>query len=289
MKILALGDFHGKFPGKLKRKLGKEKFDLIVSPGDYCGNEELARLFFKYVYGTESELWEFIGRRKNNILEKRNLESGKKILKELDKSDKKIIGITGNWDPANWHEVGFSGQRDKYAGKFKRSWRKLKNVKIIDFDNYNLFGYNFVGYPRSTYPGKADKYITKKYKKRFGKEARGIFNKINKDNKNFYRRLKEKFKENTIFISHNCPYKSKLDKIKKGIQKGEHYGSWLAKKIILDLKPVIVICGHMHENQGKCKIGKSLVINPGAASDGKAAIIELDDTKKRVIKVKFLR
>lgn len=35
MKILAIGDFHGKFPEKLKKKIGKEKPDLIVSIGDY--------------------------------------------------------------------------------------------------------------------------------------------------------------------------------------------------------------------------------------------------------------
>jgi Icc-related predicted phosphoesterase len=43
----------------------------------------------------------------------------------------------------------------------------------------------------------------------------------------------------------------------------------------------------MHENQGKCKIGKSLVINPGAASERKAAIIELE--RDKVKSIKFLK
>jgi hypothetical protein len=36
VKILAIGDFHGKFPEKLKKIIKKEKINLIVSVGDYA-------------------------------------------------------------------------------------------------------------------------------------------------------------------------------------------------------------------------------------------------------------
>lgn len=35
MKILAIGDFHGKFPGKLKKLIKKENPDLILCTGDF--------------------------------------------------------------------------------------------------------------------------------------------------------------------------------------------------------------------------------------------------------------
>jgi hypothetical protein len=40
MRILAIGDFQGTFPEKLKRKLKKEEFDIVVGVGDYAGIKE---------------------------------------------------------------------------------------------------------------------------------------------------------------------------------------------------------------------------------------------------------
>jgi hypothetical protein len=40
MRILVIGDFGGVFSEKLKRKLKKEEFDLIVGLGDYAGIKE---------------------------------------------------------------------------------------------------------------------------------------------------------------------------------------------------------------------------------------------------------
>ena len=42
MKMLVLGDFQGKFPFKLKRKIEKikDEIDFIVGLGDYAGIDE---------------------------------------------------------------------------------------------------------------------------------------------------------------------------------------------------------------------------------------------------------
>jgi uncharacterized protein len=112
-----------------------------------------------------------------------------------------------------------------------------------------------------------------------------VFDKINADNRKYFKIFKGLVDDKTIFISHNCPYKTELDKIKKGVQKGNHYGSYLLKKIIVELKPSLVICGHMHENQGMQKIGRTLIVNTGAAYENKAAIIDLNNR----IKVKFIK
>ncbi len=288
MRILAIGDFHGKFPKKLLKIAGRKDIDLILSTGDYCGNKELGRLFFKYAYDTDKELWEFIGKKKANELDKDNFLAGIKVLKKLSQIKKKVIGVKGNWDPVNWGDIGFPNKRDKYTRKFNSIVKRL-GIKIVDFKSYNLHGINFVGYPRSTYPGKITKHIEEKMKKREGKNFKIILKKIKKDNRELYKKFKSKFKEDTIFISHNCPNNTKLDLIKKGSQKGKHYGSYLTRKIISELQPRLAICGHIHENQGKVGIGKAIVVNPGAAYEGKAAIIDFDENKGKIEKIKFVR
>jgi len=287
MKILAIGDFHGKFPSKLKKKIKKEEFDLIVSVGDYCGNKELGDLFFKHAYKTGKELSEFIGKKKNNQLEKKNYESGVKILNELRKLDKPIIGITGNWDPNSYPHIGHSRVKEKYLGAFKKYIRKLEDFKMIDFKSSKFQGLNFVGYPKSTHPGMVDKSIEKKLKKD-GKKGEKIISRIKKHNKDYYNKFKKILDRDSIFVSHNCPYYI-LDKIAQGEMKGKHYGSWLTKELIKKFNPFLVICGHMHENWGRKKVGRTLVVNPGAAVDGKAVLIDVDSERKRVKSVRFLK
>ena len=50
MKILVIGDFHGKFTNKQLSQLKKENPDMILSVGDFCGNNKWSELFFKYFY-----------------------------------------------------------------------------------------------------------------------------------------------------------------------------------------------------------------------------------------------
>ena len=65
---------------------------------------------------------------------------------------------------------------------------------------------------------------------------------------------------------------------------GKHVGWEPYNKIIRKYSPKLALCGHMHEYQGKKMLGKSLVVNPGAASEGKFAMIDSES-----LKVKFYR
>ena len=75
MKILVIGDFHGKFPQKLKNKLKKKRFDLVVGLGDYFpfGSR---KLFFKHCYGTDLEVWDVIGKKKYKEIELKDRRQG---------------------------------------------------------------------------------------------------------------------------------------------------------------------------------------------------------------------
>ena len=70
--------------------------------------------------------------------------------------------------------------------------------------------------------------------------------------------------------------------------RGKHYGSKLTRRIINTHKPFLHIGGHIHERKGKQLLNKTLLVNPGAANEGHAAIITLSENKKQKAKVKFI-
>lgn len=89
--------------------------------------------------------------------------------------------------------------------------------------------------------------------------------------------------EQKVLVSHFPPQNTKVDEIFSG----EHIGSEVLRDLIADKKPDLVICGHIHEARGTDKIGKTLVVNPGALCEGYAALIELGkgEPKTRFIPV----
>ncbi len=74
------------------------------------------------------------------------------------------------------------------------------------------------------------------------------------------RKIRQLQRQNTriIFVTHQPPYGTKLDYI------WAHHGNKSYTKFIKKIQPVLHVCGHLHETQGKHdRIGKTLVINPG--------------------------
>lgn len=73
-----------------------------------------------------------------------------------------------------------------------------------------------------------------------------------------------------VLVSH-APPKGHQDEIPGGV----HVGS----TSVADLAPkfTAVVCGHIHEARGMSRLGKTLVVNPGPASAGNAAVLEIDE------------
>ncbi len=62
-----------------------------------------------------------------------------------------------------------------------------------------------------------------------------------------------------VLMLHGPPYGNDTDLIME-----EHAGNKSYRDFIRQEKPLIVVCGHLHENEGvQDKLGKSLIINPG--------------------------
>ncbi len=281
MRILVLGDFHGKFPRKIKEIVEKEKIEAIISLGDYCPFI-YRKLWFELCYHKEEELWEIIGKKRTRKLVEKDLRLGEKVLKELNKIGVPVFTVVGNLDYSNENDVFDYKQKNHWEWYeqdfFSKIIKKYKNIKRFDYDYVRFKEIVFIGAYGHTFPGR----VKSKAFRRHRKMLERLFKRFRKENK-----LRK-----VIFVSHNVSYNTKLDKITSDDAhkkvKGKHYGSKLIRKIIDKYQPVLSIGGHIHEGKGIDKIGKTICLNPGAVHDNEYAVVEFDEKKGKVGKIRFI-
>jgi Icc-related predicted phosphoesterase len=78
--------------------------------------------------------------------------------------------------------------------------------------------------------------------------------------------------DKSILVSHVPPYGAQ-DKVFLGM----HGGSKELREIVDKYKPRLVLCGHIHEDPGISKLGKTTVVNCSMGKHGEGAIIEIND------------
>ena len=295
MKLLAIGDFHGKFPKKFERLIKKEKIDLVISLGDYPPFY-YRKLWFKHCYGKDKELWEFIGKKKYRELIMEDMRRAERALRALNKLPIPVFTVLGNIDYPSSDDVGDYDEKRKSTMPnwdrkdiLSKRLKKYKNIKRFDYSYAKFEDYVFIGMRGHSIPGHVKSKAYKKHRIKLEK----LFKKFRKESR----------KGKVIFVSHNIAHNTKLDMISiktlKTALKGfygrkirkkklkRHYGSKMARRIINSYQPLLHIGGHIHEAWGKDKIGKTILINPGAAHEGKAAVIEINNGN--VGKIKFVK
>jgi uncharacterized protein len=77
-----------------------------------------------------------------------------------------------------------------------------------------------------------------------------------------------------IFVPHAPPSGTGLDKILIG----KHVGSLAVREFVEVHQPDVLVCGHIHESRGLDALGKTQMVNCGAAAHGYYAVIEISDT-----------
>ena len=154
----------------------------------------------------------------------------KKILKEFEKLNTTLLIIPGNHETSS--ELAAACKKTKFAINVHK--------KIYSINDYLFFGFGL-----------------------------GCFQSKNIELEKLIPEVKKVSKgKRLIFITHQPPYDTELDKMASG-----HAGSMSARKFIKKAKPIMCICGHLHENENKRdKIGKTWVINPG----NKGKLIEIN-------------
>lgn len=284
MKILAIGDFHGRFPEKLKIRVLKEQPDIILSTGDYAGISDfrpaLKKMFRESAKGNEFSFEEYFGRERYKKLLKKDFEAGKVPIRELNKFRIPVVSVFGNGD---WYNVFFND-----TGKFyEKDIKKLKNIKDITRGRATFNKIKISGFGGYLDP---DIYFTRRGMKAINAKRGGVGKRRKRYNKWERELMKVMSNRPDILLAHYTPYKC-LDKMKeKGFMlTGQNMGVSSYNRAIEKYRPALVVCGHMHENPGKCTIGKTIVVNPGAASEGRAAIIEFDEKNKKVLSVRFVK
>jgi Icc-related predicted phosphoesterase len=58
---------------------------------------------------------------------------------------------------------------------------------------------------------------------------------------------------------------------------GQHIGDFYLRDFVREVKPRLVISGHVHESRGICGLEGTVCVNPGPAKDGLGAIVDIND------------
>lgn len=97
---------------------------------------------------------------------------------------------------------------------------------------------------------------------------------VNGIDENQYKTVKEKklLDESSVMVSHVPPYGTK-DKVFLGM----HGGCKELRELVDKIKPRLVLCGHIHEDPGIIRIGKTTVVNCSMGKRGEGALIEINN------------
>lgn len=278
VKFLIIGDLHGNKP-----KIYSKDFDAIIAPGDFCSDNLRKYMFqaLKKEIQIGKEYWWYNlmskARAKKEVI--KSLKDGRKILEFLNSFNKPVFALPGNWD--------WTG-RETWESPKKNYWtsyliKGLKNIRNCHKNKFKFKDLTIIGHGITSSPEYPQKETIKRYTKK------ELANKKKKYVK-LFNQMSKKFKkeEKIIFLSHNIPYNTKLDKIinKSSPMNGKHMGSLLARQLIEKHKPLVSIGGHMHEHFGKDKLGNTTIINAGFGSYVNT-ILEINDNK--ITKLNFIR
>ncbi|HUH44711.1 MAG TPA: metallophosphoesterase family protein [Treponemataceae bacterium] len=78
--------------------------------------------------------------------------------------------------------------------------------------------------------------------------------------------------DNLVMIIHNPPHDTKLDRVSMGL----HVGSKKIREAVEEIKPLVLVSGHIHESFAIDRLGNTLLINPGSLAEGRYAILEIE-------------
>ncbi len=264
MKILCIGDAHGKtFPG-LKKIIKKEKIDCVLCTGDIPNTDYLRHYIFKY-WDVPLSLSEILGEKKFNQIMLKTLKSKNRVIKELDSMNTPVFLVGGNSD---FFKIDLKEPSlKKYA--IEEYVKKTNNIKLLKHDKKTMNNTEIVG-------------ITG-----YGLNKKSVKHKKNKAGKKdrFYENLKKAEKlinKNSIVLGHDAPYMHfDLVKNSESPMHGYHVGEKAILKMIKNKKPAFYIFGHMHEYFAKKKIGKTILLACGVGNKGDYWLINTDDKTVR--------
>jgi uncharacterized protein len=77
-----------------------------------------------------------------------------------------------------------------------------------------------------------------------------------------------------VFCPHAPPHGTACDRLRSD----EHVGSPALRALVERAEPDLVLCGHIHEARATDRLGHSQVVNPGPATTGNYALVDVGET-----------
>ncbi len=266
MRVLVVGDCHGVKPSIDQEA---EKADLILATGDICGDPADVRDAMFASKKNDQDWWRILGEQKAKEKIVESLEEGREVLEYLDLFGKPVFLVPGNWD---W--TGEDSWEYLSENRFQEIVDGFSNVRNIDRELVSYNGFSFVGYGPCSAP-EIPQYEDDK------PDSDKDLEEIKQEYANTKETLQELFREDknpVLFLSHNVPYDTSLDRIENpgSPVDGRHYGSLIVRELLEDFEPVLSLAGHIHEGYGRENVSETLAVNAGLES---YVIIELGDGK----------
>jgi Icc-related predicted phosphoesterase len=282
MKFLIVGDLHGKKP-----HIYFKDFDAIIAPGDFCSDAPRKYMFQELREklrnpNSKAKWYDLVGKRLARKMIKKSLSDGREILEQLDSFGVPVYIVPGNWDWTKDKDPDWDFFKQDH---YRELTKELSNIVDVYHRMRNAGDYQIIGHGISSGPEypqyKED--LERLKPKKLAKIMREY-----KRNSKKVASLFEKASKPVIFLSHNVPFNTLLDKItnKDSPRYGYHYGSLIAREMVDRFQPLVCIGGHMHEHFGKCKLGKTTVINAGF---GPRVNILLEIKGNNIVNLKFVK
>lgn len=251
MKILVIGDCHGEKPEIPEN----EEFEIVLAVGDICGGTDEMRSAMFEARDEEKEWYEIFGEEEARREVKKSIEEGKEILEKLNSLDVPVYIVPGNWD---W--TGENSEWEFLEGKgYPQMLEEFENIYNLNFDIQKFNGWNYVGYGPCSGPELPQYEDDEPDTDEELKEVREDYS-VKKE------RLEGLMEsEKTIFLSHNAPHNTFLDKIdnEESPVHGRHYGSVIVRELIEQYSPEFSVAGHMHEAEGEESLQDTDCLNTG--------------------------
>jgi Icc-related predicted phosphoesterase len=254
MKILVVGDCHGVKPD-IEEEVGDA--DLILATGDICGDSDEVRNAMFQAMDSEKMWYDVLGREEAKKAVEKSIAEGREVLEHLNSFGKPVFLVPGNWD--------WTGEENQWEfmeeNRFRELVEEFQNIHNIDREVFRTSGLSFIGYgpcPAPEFP---------QYEDDMPEDPEEL-----EEMKKEYRERKEELEEifesaadPVIFLSHNVPNDTSLDKIENpdSPAEGRHYGSLVVRDFIEDFQPVFSAAGHIHEGYGVEDIGDTVALNAG--------------------------
>lgn len=262
MKILVVGDCHGRKP-EIEGLV--EGVNVILVTGDVCGDSDRMRKAMFEAMDSKKQWYDVLGREEAKKSVERSLEQGRKVLKYLNSFNKPVFLVPGNWD---W--TGDEAWSFLEENRFQSIVDEFNSIHNINGQLFQDSEFSYIGYgpcPAPELPQHEDE-------KPASKEE---MIELEMEYERKKAELKEKFEASdnpVIFLSHNVPHDSSLDRIENpdSPEDGRHYGSIVVCELIEDERPPLAVAGHMHEGYGKEKIGETVAVNAGLHSTVKITL-----------------